>query len=146
MKYDDNFLKEVNMILIAEDDDIVRMILKRIIIQYIPKAEILECVDGQDALNKINEHCELVFTDNHMPQVSGMDLIKKIRMETKFSHIPVVMVTAENRPEFKDRAKNLGIQGWITKPFKEKDIIYFLNIYLRPNIKIPDCTGHWLNA
>jgi two-component system, chemotaxis family, chemotaxis protein CheY len=85
---------------------------------------VIEACDGQDALNKIsNSTLHMVVTDLNMPNVDGIGLIKKIRMDANHKFIPILMLTTESQNEKKMEAKTAGATGWIVKPFKPEQLL-----------------------
>lgn len=117
------------MIMVVEDDPIIRMILCNIIKHDRPGVEVIECGNGEDAFSKMRKGINLIFTDNNMPRVSGIDFIRKIKSEPDFSKIPVVMISVEDRVEYKSFCLELGIDGWVVKPFLMNQIKEYINKY-----------------
>jgi two-component system, chemotaxis family, chemotaxis protein CheY len=86
--------------------------------------DVLEAVDGQDALSKINgSSVHLVITDLNMPNLDGIGLIKALRGLPEFKFTPIVMLTTESQAEKKQEGKMAGATGWIVKPFKPEQLI-----------------------
>ncbi len=86
--------------------------------------EVLECQDGQDALNKINgAGAHLVITDLNMPSMNGLELIKALRTKAEYKFMPIVFLTTESQADKKEAAKAAGATGWIVKPFKPDQLL-----------------------
>jgi len=85
---------------------------------------VVEACDGVEALRKLDakEDPALIVLDVNMPNMSGIELLQKIR-ETSLTSIPVVMLTTEGQPKLMQQAKALGARGWIIKPFKPDMLI-----------------------
>ena len=78
-----------------------------------------ECPDGQVALAKImgaNPGFECIVADWHMPVMSGLELLKKIRAVDKFKKLPVIMLTGEKNKEEVLSAIKEGASGYLVKP------------------------------
>ncbi len=75
--------------------------------------------DGLMAWDKLQKTpCELVLLDWNMPQMSGIELLKKIRSsEESFVNVPIMMVTAEAEKELVIEAIQSGATNYIVKPF-----------------------------
>ena len=58
----------------------------------------------------------LVVCDVNMPRMNGMELLERLTVDG--SEVPVVMLTTEKQPELVARGKELGVKGWIVKPFR----------------------------
>ena len=79
---------------------------------------VIEAVDGQDGLDKINaQTIDLVLTDQNMPRMDGLTLIKNLRSQSQFAATPILMLTTESSEEMKAQGKAVGATGWIVKPF-----------------------------
>lgn len=86
--------------------------------------DVIECVDGKDALNKIgNTGVKLIITDLNMPNMNGLELIKALRAKPEFKFMPIVFLTTESQAEKKNEAKAAGATGWIVKPFKPEQLL-----------------------
>jgi two-component system, chemotaxis family, chemotaxis protein CheY len=86
--------------------------------------DVIECQDGQDALNKINGACvHMVITDLNMPNMNGLDLIKALRAKAESKFMPIVFLTTESQSDKKAEAKAAGATGWIVKPFKPDQLL-----------------------
>jgi len=85
---------------------------------------VVAACDGVEALRKLvaTEDPALIVLDVNMPNMSGIELLQKIR-ETSLTSIPVVMLTTEGQPKLMQQAKALGARGWIIKPFKPDMLI-----------------------
>ena len=83
--------------------------------------DVLEAIDGQDALDKLGENpgLALVVCDVNMPRVSGIEFLER----RGDASAPIVMLTTEGQAEMIQKAKSLGAKGWITKPFKAELLI-----------------------
>ena len=74
--------------------------------------------DGLDGYLKIKENApQLVLLDWMLPNISGIDMLKKIRNDKSLSDIPVIMLTAKNMESDKIEGLELGADDYITKPF-----------------------------
>ena len=66
---------------------------------------------------------DLVVTDVNMPQMNGLEMAKKLKHTDSVKLKPILALTTENKPELKAMAKEIGLAGWITKPFQPKKLI-----------------------
>lgn len=58
-----------------------------------------------------------VITDIHLPQMTGLDLVTRIRKDPRFQTLPVIVVSADADPSTPSRALGLGANAYFTKPF-----------------------------
>jgi two-component system chemotaxis response regulator CheY len=86
--------------------------------------EVVEAVDGVDALKKAEASpVRLVVTDLHMPNMNGIELIRKLRALPAYKFVPIVMLTTESQSERKQEGKAAGATGWIIKPFQPDQLL-----------------------
>jgi two-component system chemotaxis response regulator CheY len=83
--------------------------------------DIIQAVEGQDALNKAKvDQADLVLTDQNMPIMDGLTLIKNLRALNNYQRTPILMLTTESSDEMKSKGKAAGATGWLVKPFDPK--------------------------
>ncbi len=85
--------------------------------------DVIEAVDGSDAMTKLSGVVHLVLTDLNMPKVDGIELVKRIRSSTSYKYVPIVLLTTESQDTKKQEARAAGATGWIVKPFKADQLL-----------------------
>lgn len=85
--------------------------------------QVVEAVDGQDALTKLGPDIKLVLSDLNMPNLNGIGLIKAIRANPNTKFLPVVMLTTESQDGIKQEGRAAGATGWIVKPFNPDQLL-----------------------
>lgn len=86
--------------------------------------QVIEAVDGQDAIEKArNQVVDLVLTDQNMPRMDGLSLIKLLRGIENYEKVPILMLTTESSDEMKSKGKAAGANGWLIKPFDPQRLI-----------------------
>lgn len=79
---------------------------------------VIEAVDGQDGLAKAKtQTVDLVLTDQNMPGMDGLSLIKALRRMKNYQNVPILMLTTESGDAIKAQGKAAGASGWLVKPF-----------------------------
>ncbi len=79
---------------------------------------------GRDAVPAaLRENPDLIFLDIIMPDMSGFDVLKKLKESGETSHIPVVILTAVGTETAKDRAKGLYDEDYMVKPVQVSALI-----------------------
>ncbi len=101
-------------------DDSVTM--RRIVINSLKNLgydNFVEAGDGREALDKlsVDESINFVITDWNMPTVSGLELVKTIRGDSKLSKLSILMVTTRGVKEDIIEALNARVNNYIVKPF-----------------------------
>lgn len=104
-------------ILVVDDFPTQRKLMKRTLLD-LGFENVIEAVDGVDALEKLHMgDVEFIICDWHMPKMMGIDLLRTIRADGKFSRMPFLMVTAEVKRENIIEAAKAGVSNYIAKPF-----------------------------
>jgi len=85
--------------------------------------EVIQAVDGKDALSKLQGQVDMIITDLNMPNMDGLELIKSVRANASTKFLPIVMLTTESQDTKKQEGKAAGATGWIVKPFKPPQIL-----------------------
>ena len=86
--------------------------------------QVVEAVDGVDALAKINaQKVDLFITDLNMPNMNGIELTRKLRAVATYRFTPIVLLTTESQVEKKTEGKAAGATGWIVKPFQIEQLL-----------------------
>ena len=79
---------------------------------------VIEAADGQEALEKARStRVDLVLTDQNMPRMDGITLVKELRMLQGFAGTPMLILTTESSDAMKAKGKAAGATGWLVKPF-----------------------------
>jgi CheY-like chemotaxis protein len=90
--------------------------------------------NGSDALAKIETVApNLILLDLSMPQLSGWDLLKKIRENPKTTDIPVIALTAHAMLGDRERVMDAGFDGYISKPFDVTNLIMNIRAAISPD-------------
>lgn len=77
----------------------------------------VEAENGAVAITKLSPSIDLVISDVNMPVMDGITFVQKLRAVPSMRSTPVLMLTTEVGQAIKDRAKQAGATGWLTKPF-----------------------------
>lgn len=86
--------------------------------------EVVEAVDGEDGLNKAkSRNADLVLTDQNMPKMDGLTLIKSLRGLPQYRSAPILMLTTESSDAMKAAGRAAGATGWLVKPFDPQKLL-----------------------
>lgn len=102
-------------ILIADDEpDMLRFLRS----QLQPHFQVLEAVDGQQAIDKANQFLpDIIVCDMMMPERDGLEVCRELRKRTPTQNIPIVLLTARADEATKIAALEAGASDFLTKPF-----------------------------
>lgn len=109
-------------IMTADDSASIRQLVKMALMDA--GYQVVEAVDGQDAFTKFSASpTNMLITDLNMPNLNGIDLIKKVRGLPAGKFIPMVLLTTESDGTRKEAGKLAGASGWIVKPFNKDQLL-----------------------
>ncbi|TVQ54046.1 MAG: response regulator [Rhodobacteraceae bacterium] len=85
---------------------------------------VIEAEDGLLGLKALEaEVPDVIVTDINMPNMDGFGFIDAVRAQAKFAGVPILVLTTESDRALKDRARDAGATGWITKPFEQNRLV-----------------------
>lgn len=109
-------------ILIVDDDVTITELMKALMVMEGHQPTTVN--DSTKALEVANSvQPDLITLDLMMPGLTGFDLCKLIHEDPKFADIPIMIVSARDDHESKEKAKELGAKDYLTKPFGVDDLI-----------------------
>ena len=106
-------------ILVVDDSSTMRRIIGNVIMQLgFNKEDYDEAEDGVKAWKMLNEgQYDIILTDWNMPNMNGLELVKKIRAEGSHIKTPIIMITTEGGRGEVIAALRAGVNNYIVKPF-----------------------------
>lgn len=117
---DVEIVRDVTTVLVVEDNEDVRTLLRRILE---PGLRVVEARDGTQGLDMVKEVMpDLVLSDVMMPGVDGFELCNRIKSDPELAFIPVILLTA--KAELEDRIEGLrgGADDYVVKPFDRHEL------------------------
>ncbi|MEP4556079.1 chemotaxis response regulator CheY [Cobetia amphilecti] len=104
-------------ILVVDDFPTMRRIVRNLL-KELGFTNVEEAEDGQQALEFLNQGSfELVISDWNMPNLDGLEMLRRVRANHATATLPVLMVTAEAKKENIIAAAQAGASGYVVKPF-----------------------------
>jgi len=86
--------------------------------------EVVEAADGEEGLTKAKGRTvDLVLTDQNMPKMDGLTLIKSLRGMPQYRSTPILMLTTESSEAMKSAGRSAGATGWLVKPFDPSKLL-----------------------
>ncbi len=146
-------MKKDCVILVAEQDERYFDMMKHSLLRAGISNQILHLADGTRALEYLSGVRQqpqgqgegrqyILFLDVSLPGVGGVEILEKVKEDSRLSKIPVIVLTAEENPQTIDRCYDLGCSTYIVKPAKDehfeeciKKIGYFLSAVEIASIK-----------
>lgn len=116
-------------ILVIDDDASTMMIISSTLksVGY----SVVQAYGGDDAVRKAKaQQPALVLTDLEMPDITGVEIIDRLRADPETQHIPIVAVTSHVWDVIAQSASQVGCDGYLTKPFLPKQLIETVRKFL----------------
>lgn len=86
--------------------------------------DVIEATDGQEGLDKAKmKTVDLVLTDQNMPRMDGLTLIRTLRGMPAYRAVPILMLTTESGDAMKAQGRAVGATGWLVKPFDPQKLL-----------------------
>lgn len=104
-------------VLVVDDSGAIRSYLRKILVGF--GFRVIEAKNGREALDRLREEEEigLMLLDWNMPEMSGIELLSRMRAEPAFNEVCVMMVTTETEISEISCALNAGANEYVMKPF-----------------------------
>lgn len=116
-------------ILIVDDSFTVRTMVR----QALEGAgyRVTEAINGINALKRLEgEAPDLLLTDVNMPEMGGIELIRRVRPQQRFARLPILVLTTEAGDDLKKQGKEAGANGWLVKPFSPPQLCATVGLVL----------------
>jgi two-component system chemotaxis response regulator CheY len=108
-------------VLVVDDSRIMRNIVKNTFSQMHIPCQYVEAGNGVEAFKQLEmQRIDLVLLDWNMPELSGLDFLKKVRAMENYKTLPIIMVTSEAAKYNVIEALKNGATDYIVKPVNEK--------------------------
>ena len=105
-------------ILVVDDSSTMRRIITNTL-SRLGHTNVIEAEDGLQGWSQIeaNPDLDMLITDWNMPEMNGLELVKKVRADRRFIDLPIIMVTTEGGKVEVITALKAGVNNYIVKPF-----------------------------
>jgi len=108
-------------ILVVDDSRIMRNIVKNTFAELKVPCQFLEAENGQKAIQLLEANpVSLILLDWNMPEMDGMQFLKKVRSMPNYQELPIIMVTSESAKYSVVEALQNGATDYIVKPIRDK--------------------------
>lgn len=107
---------------------------RRSLAQFIEDAgfEVHTAKDGLEAINTMQvKQPDLLLVDMEMPRMNGLELTSHVRANEATRNIPVIMITSRSTEKHRQKAKGVGVNFYMTKPFSEDELLQNIGSALR---------------
>ena len=114
-------MSSLSKILVVDDSAPLHQIYQITLVRY--KCPVLTALNGQKGLNQLasNPDVNLLIVDMHMPHMSGLEFIKRVKEQEAFNNIPIIAVISKGQEQVWQEALQLA-EGLLIKPFTSSEI------------------------
>ena len=122
------------LIFVVDDSRTVIATLKHTLVQG--GYEVAAAKDGLEGVGVLERLVsegnkpDMIITDINMPDMDGINFIKKVRQKKEFIKTPILVLTTERDQELKMEGKNVGANGWLVKPFQPEQLLDIVDNFL----------------
>jgi chemosensory pili system protein ChpA (sensor histidine kinase/response regulator) len=110
------------LVMIVDDSLTVRKITSRTLTRE--GFAVITAKDGVDALQLLADRTpDVILLDIEMPRMDGFEFTKMIKADPKNAHIPIIMITSRTAEKHRNRAKELGVDLYLGKPYQEEELL-----------------------
>ena len=122
-------------ILVVEDEDAIREMLTMVLEQS--GFNVLATADASEAELKLEDNLpDLIVLDWMLPGLSGVEWAGRLKRDTTYATLPIILVTARGEEEDKVRGLEIGADDYMTKPFSPKELVARIKAVLRRSGKV----------
>ena len=109
-------------VMVVDDSLTVRKITSRLLLRE--GYQVVLAKDGVDALEKLLDvQPDVVLSDIEMPRMDGFDLLRNIRADEQYKHLPVIMITSRTADKHRNYALEIGANHYLGKPYDEDELL-----------------------
>ena len=120
------------LVMIVDDSLTVRKITGRFLTRE--GFAVVSAKDGLDALQLLAERTpDAILLDIEMPRMDGFEFARTVKADTNLAHIPIIMITSRTAEKHRNRAKELGVDAYLGKPYQEEELLRNLRELLALN-------------
>ena len=117
-------------IIVVEDSPTMRQLIT-FTLKRMPGYNVVEAVDGMDALKKLRaEPFDLILADINMPVMDGLKLVGLLRNDSRYKKTPIIMITTESTEEDRKKAMAAGATAYLSKPIQTQDLLKIVQEFL----------------
>lgn len=120
-------------VIVVDDSVTVRKVTSRLLERH--GMHVLTAKDGVDALSLLQEFTpDVMLLDIEMPRMDGFEVAAHIREDERLRDLPIIMITSRSGQKHRDRAKNIGVNEYLSKPYQESMLLDSIAHWTQVNV------------
>jgi len=119
-------------IMLVEDNPVDVAFTKKVLKFNRLDNDLVIAIDGEEAMNSLKRLAmeeklpNIILLDINLPDISGIELLTKIKKDMRFGHIPVIMLTGSNIDDDIQRSYDLGASTYLVKPISKDALLLII--------------------
>jgi chemosensory pili system protein ChpA (sensor histidine kinase/response regulator) len=114
--------RRVPLVMVVDDSITMRKVTGRVLERH--NFEVATAKDGLDALERMADVIpDLMLLDIEMPRMDGFELATAMKADPRMRDVPIVMITSRTGDKHRERAMQIGVQGYLGKPYQEAELM-----------------------
>ena len=114
--------RRVPLVMVVDDSVTMRKVTSRVLERN--NFEVATAKDGIDALERMADMIpDLMLLDIEMPRMDGYELATAMKADPRMRNVPIIMITSRTGEKHRQRAMDLGVQGYLGKPYQEVELM-----------------------
>ncbi|MDX2464137.1 MAG: Hpt domain-containing protein [Porticoccus sp.] len=126
---DDLSQSETPVVMVVDDSVTVRKVACRFLERE--GFQVVTARDGIEAMKLLQEsQPDIMLLDIEMPRMDGFEVARRVKANEELKHIPIIMITSRTGDKHRERAMNLGVEGYLGKPYQEEALLEAMSKFM----------------
>lgn len=126
---DDSSQSETPTVMVVDDSVTVRKVACRFLERE--GFQVVTACDGIEAMKLLQEsQPDIMLLDIEMPRMDGFEVARRVKANEKLKHIPIIMITSRTGDKHRERAMDLGVEGYLGKPYQEEALLEAMSKFM----------------
>jgi chemosensory pili system protein ChpA (sensor histidine kinase/response regulator) len=114
--------ERATLVMVVDDSITVRKVTTRLLERH--GMEVVTAKDGVDAIARLQDvHPDIMLLDIEMPRMDGFEVATLVRHDERLRDLPIVMITSRTGEKHRERAKAIGVNDYLGKPYQESQLL-----------------------
>ena len=114
--------QRATLVMVVDDSITVRKVTTRLLERH--GMEVVTAKDGVDAIAKLQDvKPDIMLLDIEMPRMDGFEVATLVRHDEELKELPIVMITSRTGEKHRERAKGIGVNDYLGKPYQESQLL-----------------------
>ena len=114
--------RRLPLALVVDDSITVRKVTTRLLERH--GMEVVTAKDGVEAMSRLQDlHPDIMLLDIEMPRMDGFEVATLVRHDERLRDLPIVMITSRTGEKHRERARSLGVNNYLGKPYQEAQLL-----------------------